>query len=92
MRKIAIAVFTVALAACGKSSIETKLDEAAKLRDRMCDCKDAECANAVQEDFRTWKKGNKKSSDDKPSDDQMKRWSSINDELIACRHKLESPK
>ena len=89
MRKLLASL--IVLAACSKGGIEGKLDEAAKLRDRMCACSDADCAKSVHEDYITWKKGNKKSSDDKPSEDQMKRWSSIHDEMMTCKHKLDSP-
>ena len=76
----------LALAACGKGGLDGKLDELQKIKDETCACKDKACADAAHEKYTTWKKGNSK--DDKPTDDQMKKFSELRDQLNECRHKV----
>jgi hypothetical protein len=90
MRKITIlASLVLAFTACGKGGLDAKLDELGKIRDAMCACKDKACADEQHEKYIAWKKGNSK--DDKPSDDQMKKFETIRHELMDCRHKLDTP-
>jgi len=88
--KIIIAglVFAAALPGigCGKGGLDGKLDELAKIKDEVCACKDKACADAAHEKYVAWKKGNSK--DDKPSEDQMKKFETLRTELNDCRHKL----
>ena len=49
-------------------------------------CKDKACADAAHDKYTAWKKGNSK--DDKPSDDQMKKFGELRDQLNECRHKV----
>jgi len=74
---------------CGKGGLDGKLDELGKIRDAMCACKDKACTDAQHEKYIAWKKGNSK--DDKPSEDQMKKFETIRHELQDCRHKVDSP-
>jgi hypothetical protein len=74
---------------CGKGGLDGKLDELGKVRDAMCACKDKACADAEHEKYIAWKKGNSK--DDKPSEDQMKKFETIRKELQDCRRKLDAP-
>ena len=74
---------------CGKGGLDGKLDELGKIRDAMCACKDKACADAQHEKYVAWKKGNSK--DDKPSEDQMKKYETIRHELQDCRHTVDSP-
>jgi hypothetical protein len=74
---------------CGKGGLDGKLDELGKIRDAMCACKDKACADAEHDKYIAWKKGNNK--DDKPSEDQMKKFETIRHELQDCRHKVEGP-
>lgn len=83
--KIIIAGLVFA-ASCGKGGLDGKLDELAKIKDEVCACKDKACADAAHEKYIAWKKGNSK--DDKPSDDQMKKFETLRTELNDCRHKL----
>jgi len=78
-----------AFAGCGKKGIDGKLDELAKIRDAMCACKDQSCADKQHDAYIAWKRGNSK--DDKPSDEQMKKFREIRDALQECRHKLDTP-
>ncbi|MEO8548967.1 MAG: hypothetical protein ABI678_03315 [Kofleriaceae bacterium] len=71
---------------CGKGGLDGKLDELAKIKDETCACKDKACADAAHDKYIAWKKGNSK--DDKPSDDQMKKFEALRTELNECRHKL----
>jgi hypothetical protein len=73
-------------AGCGKGGLDGKLDELSKIKDEVCACKDKACADAAHEKYTAWKKGNSK--DDKPSDDQMKKFETLRTELNDCRRKL----
>lgn len=73
-------------AGCGKGGLDGKLDELSKIKDEVCACKDKACADAAHEKYTAWKKGNSK--DDKPSDEQMKKFETLRTELNDCRRKL----
>jgi len=73
-------------AGCGKGGLDGKLDELAKIKDEACACKDKACADAAHDKYVAWKKGNSK--DDKPSDEQMKKFETLRTELNDCRRKL----
>jgi len=87
MRNFSIIIASLALAVgCGKGGLDGKLDELSKIKDEVCACKDKACADAAHDKYIAWKKGNNK--DDKPSDDQMKKFSELRDQLNECRHKM----
>lgn len=71
---------------CGKGGLDGKLDELSKIKDETCACKDKACADAAHDKYIAWKKGNSK--EDKPSDDQMKKFSALREQLNECRHKI----
>jgi hypothetical protein len=73
-------------AGCGKGGLDGKLDELSKIKDEVCACKDKACADAAHDKYVAWKKGNSK--DDKPSDEQMKKFEALRTELNDCRRKL----
>jgi hypothetical protein len=89
MKHLIIVASIVFAAGCGKGGLDGKLDELGKIRDAACACKDKACADEQHEKYIAWKKGNSK--DDKPSDDQMKKFEAIRKEMNDCRHKLETP-
>jgi hypothetical protein len=89
MKNLIIAAGLVFAAACGKGGLDAKLDELGKIRDATCACKDKACADEQHEKYTAWKKGNSK--DDKPSDDQMKKFEAIRKEMNDCRHKFDAP-
>lgn len=84
--KTLIFVSSLLLATACKGGLDAKLDELGKVRDAMCACKDKACADEQHEKYIAWKKGNSK--DDKPSEDQMKKFETIRHELQECRHKV----
>jgi hypothetical protein len=86
MRNFMIIASLVFAAGCGKGGLDGKLDELAKIKDEVCACKDKACADAAHDKYIAWKKGNSK--DDKPSEDQMKKFETLRTELNECRHKL----
>ena len=88
MRNLII-ISALLFAGCGKGGIDGKLDELGKIRDAMCACKDKACADSEHEKYIAWKKGNSK--DEKPNDDQMKKFEGIRKELQDCRHKVDGP-
>ncbi|HPH65019.1 MAG TPA: hypothetical protein PLF40_04715 [Kofleriaceae bacterium] len=81
-----LAALVFSTTACGKSGVDGKLDELAKIKDTMCACKDKTCTDATQEKYVAWKKGNSK--DDKPNEEQMKKFEGIRKELQDCRRKV----
>ena len=86
MRNFSIIIVALSLATgCGKGGLDGKLDELSKIKDEVCACKDKACADTAHDKYIAWKKGKK---DDKPSDDQMKKFSELRDQLNECRHKL----
>ena len=84
-----VASLVFAFAGCSKGGLDGKLDELGKIRDAMCACKDKACTDAQHEKYIAWKKGNSK--EDKPNEDQMKKFESIRKELQDCRHKIDTP-
>ncbi|MFT3692319.1 MAG: lipoprotein [Kofleriaceae bacterium] len=87
MQKLMVIAIALGLAACGKKGgLDGKLDELQKIKDEVCACKDKACADAAHDKYTAWKKNNSK--EDKPSDDQMKKFSELRDQLNECRHKL----
>lgn len=87
MRNFKIIIAGLVFAAgCGKGGLDGKLDELAKIKDEVCACKDKACADAAHDKYIAWKKGNSK--DDKPSEEQMKKFETLRTELNDCRHKL----
>jgi hypothetical protein len=86
MTKCAIICGLVFAFGCGKGGMDGKLDDLAKIRDKMCQCADKKCADDTRDEFVAWKKGNKK--DDRSSKDQDERFQSIKKEMMDCRHKL----
>ena len=78
------------LGACS-NKFDKAISEAEGFKDKMCACKDKECAEKVDKDFHEWRKGMKEkfSKDDKPSDDQMKKAMEAEKAYRDCEHKAE---
>jgi hypothetical protein len=88
-----LAAITLATAACG-SKADNALGDLEGFKDRMCGCKDKDCADGVKKDMREWKKkmrdeGIKKSE---LSDDQKKRAKEIDKEMDTCAEKFRESK
>jgi hypothetical protein len=77
-------VAALSLTACGGGG-DAKIKEFEGFRDRMCECKDATCANKILDEWREWRKG---TTDLKPSDDQAKRIKEIDHAFHDCEHKV----
>lgn len=80
-------------AACG-SKADNALSDLEGFKDRVCACKDKECADGVKKDMREWKKkmrdeGIKKSE---LTDDQKKRAKEIDKEMDSCAEKFRESK
>jgi hypothetical protein len=75
-------VASLALAGCGKA--DEALKELEALKKDACACKDADCANKVQEKFETWAK---KHADTKGSQSQADKAGKIAEEISECMMK-----
>ncbi len=84
-----VATLVFSVVGCGKSGVDAKIDDLAKLRDAMCACKDEACTEAQQDKYLAWKKGNNK--DEKPNESQMKKFEGIRKELQTCRRTIGKP-
>jgi hypothetical protein len=84
-----VAMVVLALAGCSKGGLDGKLDELSGIKDKMCGCADKACADAQHDAYIAWKKGNSK--DDKPSEEQDKKFRELRDGLQTCRHKFDAP-
>lgn len=69
---------------------EEILTELGKLKDQMCACKDAACADKVGEARRDYKKTMREKLDKnaKPTEDQDRRGKQLESDLQACRRAL----
>jgi hypothetical protein len=93
MTKIFLLAGITLAAACG-SKADNALGDLEGFKDRVCACKDKECADGVKKDMREWKKkmrdeGIKKSE---LSDDQKKRAKEIDKEMDTCAEKFRESK
>jgi hypothetical protein len=77
------------VAGCSKGGLDGKLDELSGIKEKMCACPDKACADAQHEAYIGWKKGNSK--EDKPNEDQQKKFEALRTALQDCRHKFDAP-
>ena len=86
MKKFAIAFgMMFSLGACGGGSgIEKEMTE---WKNKVCACKDAECADKTFTDYRAWTKG-KRDEAKKMDKSELDKLEKIEDELKDCRRKL----
>ena len=82
--------FVLALGAC-KDDIDKAIDKASTVTDHMCACKDQACADKVKDERDAMKKEFSGLKDKKPSDDQMKKLSALDDKYRGCRDKVQAP-
>ena len=85
MQMAAVVLGLSTLGACG-GGIEGEMKD---WKDKVCACKDAECAEKTFTDYRAWTKS-KREEAKKMSDDEKKKLGAIEDELKACRRKHKS--
>ena len=86
----------VALTSCKtKDKYDAVLDDLAALAARMCACTDKACADKVQDDARAYKLTIQdrigRDSKTKPSDAQEKQGRAADEQMRACRKKLDGP-
>ena len=71
----------------GKSGLEGEVEG---WKDKMCACKDKECAEKTYDDYKEWRRGKKGEAKDMSKDD-MGKIMTIERELKDCRDKLDKP-
>ena len=78
------------LGACG-NKFDKAISEAEGFKDKMCACKDKDCAEKVDADFKSWNKEMKEKfgKDDKPNEDQMKKVMEVQKAYRECERKAE---
>jgi hypothetical protein len=74
-------------AGCGKSATDEALDGMKGFKDKMCACKDADCATKVDEEQDKWEESMQKKVGEKPSKSFIESWEKVKDEYRACRDK-----
>ena len=85
VRWLVLALGLALAGACDRA--ERALDDMEDFYSRMCACKDRNCAEAVQRDFRAWRKREPVKKDDL-SGEQRARMGKINDGMDACRDRF----
>lgn len=78
---------------CGKSKADEMLDLAAKFTDKMCECKDKDCVDAVQKEMSEAKKafkGEVKKED--ISGDAIAKAMELDKKMRECRDKIRDAK
>lgn len=93
MKKLAVVFGIVFATACG-SKADKALDEMEGFKNKMCECKDAACADSVQSDMREWSKKMKDSGIEKSdlSDSQKTRGKEIDEQMSKCRREARGKK
>jgi hypothetical protein len=90
MKKLTIVLgIVLGLGACS-DKFDKAISESEGFKDKMCACKDKDCAEQVDKDMKEWRKGLKEKFDKdfKPSDSQMKKAGEIEEAFRDCRRKL----
>lgn len=87
MRNLVLVVGLVFLFAC-KSKTEQAISDMKSLRDKMCDCKDKDCVEKVEEEFKEIGKKYRDEKDD-PSPETKKQAKEIMGEYRDCRRKVK---
>jgi len=92
MKKFSIVVgLLIGLGACS-SKIDKAISELEGWKDKMCACKDKDCAEKVEKDFDVWNKEMKakfKDDKDEGSEDQKKKAKELFRGLHECERKAE---
>ena len=95
MKKYLLGFGLVFALGCG-NKVDKVISEMESLKDKMCACKDADCADKVNTEKKDWEKSmvDKFSKDDfkNMSDDQKKRGDVAEEGFRDCRRKLRDAK
>ncbi|HVK72521.1 MAG TPA: hypothetical protein VM734_04350 [Kofleriaceae bacterium] len=91
MKKILIAVAMLGLAgACGGNAADELLGKMKEFKDKTCACKDKACLEKVEKDAMEWMMKNAdKFKNVKPSKAQDEAADKLDDEMDACKKKIE---
>ncbi len=83
-----LAVFGDLAMGCGKggTNLDSRIDALTTIKAEVCACKDKACADTAHDKYVALK--NQNSKDDRPTDDQMKRYEDARQQLQACWHEL----
>lgn len=90
MKKLTIVLgIVLGLGACS-DKFDKVISEGEGFKDKMCNCKDKDCAEQVDKDYKEWQKGlaDKFDKDSKPSESQMKKGKEIDKAYRECKRKL----
>ena len=92
MKKILIAVTTIALAAgagCGGGGADEILGKMRGFKDKVCACKDKACVDNVEKEMMEWAMKNMdKMKNMKPTKAQDEAADKIEDEMDKCKEKI----
>lgn len=93
MKKLAVMFGIVFATACGNKA-DKALDEMEGFKNKMCECKDKACVDAVQGDMLEWSKTMMESGIDKKdlSDAQKTRGKEIDKAMSECRREARKNK
>ncbi len=83
-----IAVLIGALAmGCGKggTNLDSRIEALTAIKAEVCACKDRACADTAHDKYVALK--NQNSKDDRPTEDQMKRYENARQQLQECWHR-----
>jgi hypothetical protein len=92
MKQLAIAMgLLLGLGACS-NKFDKALSELEGFKDKMCACKDKDCAEKVEKDYREWTKSlmEKFDKDSKPSEDQDKKGKELDKAYRDCKRTAKS--
>ena len=78
-----IAVLTMACGN-GSSNLESRIGALAAIKAEVCACKDKACADTAHDKYVALK--NQNSKDDRPTEDQIKRYEDARQQLQTCWH------
>jgi hypothetical protein len=77
--------FGLGLAACGSKG-DDLVGKVTSFKNKVCACKDADCAEKERDAYRAWRSEAKKAA--KPSDDVIKKLQAVEKEMGDCQDKL----
>lgn len=80
-----LALLTISLATACTSKADKMLNEVEAFKDKMCECKDKACVDAVQDEMIGWSQNMKELGIDELSDSQKARGKEIDAAMKKCR-------
>jgi hypothetical protein len=89
MKQLMFVMGILLATACGGGKGDDALKKFEGFKDKMCACKDTDCVEKVQTEWRDWRKSSGLKKEDL-SEEQNKRGKKIDDEMDACRDKIRA--